>query len=136
MTGCDRRTVIGAAMVTGAVLAVPRALWAAEPRPGLFVVDRRFAASDAAALDRASLGVIVIDPREEDLGMTWRQRIPRLLERNGAVVEGVTLWSDLFICQTFARPHGLTLIRPPQPVLSGLAAGLQHWKLAKAGVPY
>jgi hypothetical protein len=130
MTGFDRRTVIATAAMTGAALTVPGALWAGKPRAGVFVVDRRFAASEAVALDRVGLGAIVIDPREEDLGIAWRQRIPQWLERNGRVMEGVTLWSDLFICQTFARSHGLVVVRSPQPVPSALADELQHWMLA------
>jgi len=124
------------AMVTGAALTMPRALWAAEVRPGIFVVDRRFAASAAAALDRDKRGTTVIDPREEDLGNAWRVRIPRLLEQKGLVMEGVTLWSDLVICQMFARAHGLELTQPARRVPSASAAGLLYWTLAKCGSPY
>ena len=136
MTGFDRRTAMKTTIVTGAALSMPRALWAAGHRPGLFVVDRRFAVSAAAALDRDKLGITVIDPREEDLGKAWRGRIPRLLEQNGLVMEGVTLWSDLFICQTFARAHGLELVHPARRVPSASAAGLQYWTLAGSGFPY
>ena len=100
------------------------------------MVDRRFAVSAAAALDRDKLGITVIDPREEDLGKAWRGRIPRLLEQNRLVMEGVTLWSDLFICQTFARAHGLELVHPARRVPSASAAGLQYWTLAGSGFPY
>ena len=130
MTGMDRRSLIKGVVTTSAVLAIHPLAWAAEQRPGVFVADARFAASAAAALERRKLGVTVIDPREEDLGIAWRRRIPELLEQNGLPMEGVTLWSDLMISQTFARRHGLRLVQSSREMVSDPAAGLHHWKLA------
>ena len=76
-------------------------------------------------------GHIVIDPREEDLGLAWRKRIPVLLERYEGRLEGVTQWSDWVICQTFARQHGLILTRPPR-AFAAPAAVLYEWAFAAA----
>ena len=66
MTGFDRRWMIKAAVATGTALCVPASLRAAASSPGVFVVDRRFAASAAAASDRAASGALVIDSQRED----------------------------------------------------------------------
>ena len=133
MIAFDRRSVITAAVATGTALCVPGTLRAAARSPGVFVVDRRFAASAAAASDRAAVGAMVIDPRREDLGIAWRKRIPQWLDHNGGVIEGVTLWTDLVICQAFARDFRLALVLPPEPVQPVLAPGLQRWMLAERG---
>ena len=129
----DRRSVIKAAVATGTTLCIPGHLRAAARSPGVFVVDRRFAASAAAASDRAAWGALVIDPRREDLGIAWRQRIPQWLEHHDGAIEGVTLWTDLVICQAFARDHRLAFVRPPEPVQPVRAPGLQRWMLARSG---
>lgn len=135
MTNFDRRTIVKAGAVlgigAGTPLCMPLALRAAGPPHGVFVVDRRFAASVAAAVARSERGAVVIDPREEDLGICWRKRIPGLLAQRGHIVEGMTLWSDLFVCQTFARAHGLSLAGPPRPVHWAPASGLLLWTLAE-----
>lgn len=130
MTGFNRRSLIKATVATGTALCMPGSLSAAAKIPGVFVVDRRFAASTAAALERAALGTMVIDPRQDDLGIAWRNRIPKWLENHGRLMEGVTLWADLVICEAFARENRMTLVRPPQPVHALGAPGLQRWAIS------
>lgn len=126
----ERRSILKAGAVTGAAICLPGELCAAGRRPGVFVVDRRFAVSEAVARDRRERGALVIDPRLEDLGISWRGPIPRWLDDNEAIVEGVTLWSDFVICEAFARTVGLALAGPPQPAASAADRGLHRWLLA------
>jgi hypothetical protein len=133
MAELDRRTVIRGALACGVVLSVSSVAGAAVPRPSVFVVDTRFPPSAAAALDWTKLGVAVIEARREDLGIAWRKRIPDLLARNGGGIAGMTLWSDLLICQMFARGHGLVLDGPPRAVAPAVDAGLHYWMLSAQG---
>ena len=126
----DRRTVVKAGIVAGAALCVPAGLLARSRAAGVFIVDRRFAPSAATAMDGHRQGAMVIDPREEDLGLAWRTRIPAWLTRNSGVVEGVTLWSDFVISETFGRDLGLALVGGTQSVSFAQADGLSHWRLA------
>jgi hypothetical protein len=130
MAGLDRRTVIRGALAAGAVLSVPSVAGAAVPRPSVFVVDTRFTPSAAFALEWSKLGVAVIEARRDDLGIAWRKRIPDLLARNGGGIAGVTLWSDLLICQMFAREHGFVLASPSRAVTPAAGADLHHWMLS------
>ena len=131
MAELDRRTVIKGALAAGAVLSVPSVATAAASRASVFVVDTRFLPFAKAALDWRKRGATVIDARLEDLGTAWRKRIPGLLAGNGGGVAGITLWSDLLICQMFAREHGLVLGRPARPVAPAVDAGLRYWILSK-----
>ena len=133
MAGLDRRTVIRGALATGAVLSVPAVARTAIPRPSVFVVDTRFPSSAAAALDWSRLGVAVIEARRDDLGLAWRKRIPDLLARNGGGIAGMTLWSDLLICQMLAREHGLALASPCRTVVPPVDDGLYDWMLSAPG---
>ena len=96
--------------------------------PALFVYDARLPLSQTAARDMAASGAALIDPRESDLGVAWRSRIPEALAAGGSV-EGLTLWSDCLISQIFAREQGLsfTLAEVPQDERQ---AGLPlfHWR--------
>lgn len=130
MTGFSRRTVIKGAAATTATLSIHSFAWAAEVPASVFVFDGRFGAAAALALNRSARGAAVIDPREEDLGLAWRGKIPRFLARQGTVVEGVTLWSDLLICRTFAREHGLALAGARELVGSGLL----RWTMVRSGM--
>jgi len=88
-----------------------------------------FEAAAAAAAEKARQGALVIDPRKEDLGLAWRRQIPSFMRGKRAVVEGMTLWSDFIICQTFARDRGLTLLGTGV-ASNAYADGLQHWGFA------
>ena len=131
MAHCERRSILKAGAVTAAMLWLPGDLRAASWRPGVFVVDRRFRVSQAIARDRSRRGAMIVDPRAEDLGISWRDRIPEWLDRNEAIVEGVTLWSDLIICEVFGRTLGLRLAGPPQPPTASTDRGLHRWLLAR-----
>lgn len=131
MAGLDRRTAILGGMVAGSVFGLPSALRAADLPGRIIIVDRRFAASKAIAGSRAASGALVIDPRETDLGLVWREHLAVPLEHRESVVEGITLWSDLVICETFAREHGLRLASAPRQLGAGQPSGLQHWILAR-----
>ena len=128
----ERRSILKGGAAATAALCLPGELGAAGTRAGVFVVDRRFAVSEAVARDRRERGALVVDPRQEDLGVSWRGRIPEWLGDNEASVEGVTLWSDFVICQTFARSCGLRLVGAPQPAASAAEQGLHRWLLARA----
>lgn len=129
MMTSSRRTMIKGSLALGAAIAMPAALRAAAGSvPALFVYDARFPASLDLASDWQARGVSVLDPRDHDLGLAWREHIPRLLSGN-ARIEGATLWSDRFVCETFAKEHGL---HPSgkERVLEGVAGGsLRHWSL-------
>jgi hypothetical protein len=129
----ERRTILKGGAAATAALCLPGELGASGRRAGVFVVDRRFAVSEAIARDRRGRGALVVDPREEDLGVSWRGRIPAWLGQNEASVEGVTLWSGFIICQTFARSFGLRLAGAPQPAASAAEHGLHRWLLVRAG---
>lgn len=130
MAGLDRRTVVKGALAAGAVLSAPSIAATPLPPPGVFVADTRFLPSALAALDWKKLGVAVIDARMDNLGIAWRKRIPDLLVRNGGGIAGMTLWSDLLICQMFARGHGLVLANLPRSVAPDVDAGLHYWTLS------
>ncbi|HSG33100.1 MAG TPA: hypothetical protein VLA37_01090 [Sphingomonadaceae bacterium] len=122
----DRRSMIKGSIAAGGAVLVPASLAAAESVPALFVYDERFSPSRARAAYWSERGVAVIDSRREDLGVAWRGRIPALISENRRV-EGLTLWSDRFICETFGDEHGLRIeieaARHDPPAL-------QAWKLA------
>lgn len=130
MAGLDRRTVIKSALTAGAVLSVPSVARAAAPRTSVFVVDTRFLPSATAALEWRKMGAAVIDARLDGLGTAWRKRIPDLLAGNGGGVAGITLWSDMLICQMFAREHGLVLASSPRAAARAVDAGLHSWMLS------
>lgn len=129
MAGFNRRTMMHGAVAAGAFLQVPSLAAAVAPHPSVIVVDRRFLPSAAFAQHWRTRGVTVIDARLDDLGIAWRRRIPDLLKLSGANIAGVTLWSDLLICQMCARGHGLVLASPPRPVAPAAAPDLHHWTL-------
>lgn len=133
MTRFERRSILKAGAAIVAASSLPGDLRAAGRRPGVFVVDRRFAVSEAAARDRHLRGAMIVDPRDEDLGISWRGRIPEWLNRYDATVEGVTLWSDFVICEAFGRSFGLRPVGPAQPVTWTADQGLHHWSLAAEG---
>lgn len=128
----DRRSVIKAGALAGLAIAQPALALGRGTGPVLFVCDMRFApSSDAARLWRAH-GVALIDSRTDDLGVAWRERIPQLLRANPGSIEGVTLWSDKFICESFGRERGLGIAfeaQVPQPS-APRATPLLHWRLA------
>jgi hypothetical protein len=133
MMRVERRSILKAGAVTAAVLCWPGDLRAAGSPARVFVVDRRFAVSEAVARDRRRRGAQIVDPREEDLGISWRGRIPKWLDRHEAIVEGVTLWSDSIICGAFGRTFGLRLATPLRPVALTVDEGLHHWLLLRGG---
>lgn len=127
MIECDRRTVLAGTAAASLLVAAPTFARGAAVQPSLFVFDARFAASQAAARSKQVEAVRVLDPREEDLGVAWRGTIPALLQGRAKVIAGITLWSDMFICESFAREHGLRLIASAPVSGSG---DLIEWVLA------
>ena len=130
MTGLSRRGLMKGGAGALAVAAVtPAPLRAAgQAGPALFVFDARLPLSQTAAQDMAAAGAALIDPRESDLGVAWRSRIPEMLAAGGRV-EGLTLWSDCLISQIFARELGLVFTLAQVPLAEGQAGlPLYHWR--------
>lgn len=131
MIDVDRRTMLGGTAAAMLLAAKPAFAMAGEKLPALFIYDQRVPASRLAAEQLAARNVPVLDPRERDLGLAWREEIPRIVVRGGVSIAGITMWSDQFICESFGRDHGLTL-----KVLRALGAdanganGAQEWVLA------
>lgn len=131
MMDIDRRTLLGSSLAAGLCAALPATALAQAPLPRLFIFDARFAASALAAGQLASRGVTTLDPREHDLGAAWRTTIPALLERERGAIAGMTLWSDQFICQAFARDWGMRPARTRRVEQAARSApGLQEWTLS------
>ncbi|WP_137679790.1 hypothetical protein [Aurantiacibacter suaedae] len=129
MIRSDRRTLIKGSMAMAALGAMPTALRARGLKPALFIYDARFAASRELAREWAGQGVATLDPREHDLGLAWRGPIPQLLA-NGGALAGATLWSDRFICESFARDHGRRQLLHDTPLPDTGGAALRHWAVA------
>ncbi|HEU4652305.1 MAG TPA: hypothetical protein VFS49_12900, partial [Croceibacterium sp.] len=129
MTRFERRSVLMAGGVIALGMGLPCSLRASSAPAGVFVVDRRFAISEAAGRDRRACGALVVDPRDEDLGIGWRGAIPSWLNHNLATLEGVTLWSDFVICEALARTFGLR--RAAAPTAFEREEGLHHWLLSR-----
>jgi len=126
----DRRSVIKAGALAGLAVAQPALAIGQQGRPALFLWDARFAPSADVARLLRDRGTALIDAREHDLGIAWRGRIPELLSANPGGIEGLTLWSDKFICESFGRDHGLG-VAFEKPVLQAPGATpLLHWRLA------
>lgn len=123
MIRSDRRSVLKGSLILAALTAAPPPLHARTPVPALIVYDARFAASRELAAHWRALGVPTLDPREYDLGLAWRQRIPDLLEGGGGI-EGSTLWSDQFICECIGADHALGLVYAER------VGSLRRWRLA------
>lgn len=129
MIRSDRRTLMKGSMALAALGAFPAALRAEGSRPAIFIYDARFAASRELAEGWREQGVPTIDPRVQDLGVAWRETIPALLAEGGGIA-GATMWSDRFICETFARDYGLSL-QPHDARLPGTSdASLRAWVIA------
>lgn len=128
MIAISRRTTLKGTLALAATGFAPSVLHAREARPALFLFDARFAASRQLAGEWQALGVPVLDPRDHDLGLAWRDHIPQALSANPRI-EGATLWSDRFICETFGRDHALAMTVTGSP-LPGTEPALRHWLLA------
>ncbi|MEL1249101.1 hypothetical protein [Aurantiacibacter gilvus] len=128
MIAITRRTTLKGTLALAATSLAPSVLHAREARPGLFLFDARFAASRQLAEQWRAQGVPVLDSREHDLGLAWRERIPQALAANPRI-EGVTLWSDRFICETFGRDHSLAMT-VADSALPGADPALRQWVLA------
>ncbi|MEN7535636.1 hypothetical protein [Aurantiacibacter flavus] len=129
MIRSDRRTLMKGGMALVALGGMPAALRAQGAKPALLIYDRRFATSLQLAEEWAGQGIAILDPREHDLGLAWQGQIPSLLASGGAIA-GATLWSDRFICETFARGHGRTRLLHDVPMPGAGGADLRHWAIA------
>lgn len=129
MISSDRRTVMKGSMALAALGAFPASLRAQGVKPAIFIYDARFAASRELAESWKQQGVAILDPREHDLGNAWRKTIPALLARGGGIA-GATMWSDRFICETFAREHGLVAQLQDAPLPGPGGATLRLWEIA------
>lgn len=133
MTPITRRTLIARGAAATAVAgfgALPARLSAAAPQgtPALFVFDARFARSAALADSHRATGAALLDPREADLGIAWREQIPALLQQ-GQRIEGLTMWSDKMICEIFARDAGASFTALEISAGDRADTQLQHWWL-------
>lgn len=128
----DRRTMLaGTAAAAGIVVANPSFAQMLRNRTSLFIYDARFDVSRQAAKQMAAQNIPFLDPRDRDLGVAWREDIPAMLADPNAIIAGMTLWSDQFVCESFGRDHGLSLSigdTPSGP--SGRDIGLQAWVLS------
>jgi hypothetical protein len=120
----DRRSVLVGSAALAATAVAPRLARAAQPGVAIFIMDARFEQSLLAARRWERHGAAVLDPRETDLGLAWHRTIPERI-RNGGIA-GLTLWSDMFICETLARQAGLRAVGPHVPV----GRDLFQWSLA------
>jgi len=134
MTPITRRMLIKRGAATAALsvagATLPQSLRAAHigGPTALFVFDARFDRSHSLAESYRSAGVALLDPRDTDLGIAWREVIPSLLQQ-GQVVEGMTLWSDRLICEIFAREAGATFSSLEIAAGDKAATTLQHWRV-------
>ena len=129
MIRSNRRTVLKGTVALGGLAAlglVPFAL--GRKAPAIFIYDARFPAARALAEGWQLLGVPVLDPRDHDLGLAWRKGIPALLSP-GATIEGATLWTDRWVCETLARAHGLAPAKQDLD-MAGAGGALRQWALA------
>ena len=121
----DRR-----AMLKGGVAAsLVASSWAipALARPdarGIAVFDARLEPSRLFAAGLAARGMATLDPRSRDLGPAWHDELPQVL-RSGGTIEGLTMWSDRFVCESFAAQcgHKLRVVS----TLGGRDHTLYHW---------
>jgi hypothetical protein len=135
MTPITRRTLIKCGSATAAMTLaggalMPPALHAAtsDATPALFVFDARFARSTMLAEHYRNAGAALLDPREADLGVAWRDLIPSLLQQ-GQRIDGLTLWSDRMINEIFAREAGTSFSSLEVSAGDNAATSLQHWRL-------
>ena len=135
MTSITRRIMIrqstaAATLSVAGGLLVPTSLQAASPTTpaALFVFDARFVRSAMLADSHHAAGAILLDPRDTDLGIAWRDLIPPLLQQ-GRMIAGLTLWSDRMICEIFARDAGATFSSVELSAGDKAATRLQHWRL-------
>lgn len=128
MTGLSRRGLMKGGAGALAVAAVaPGPLHAASGgETALFVFDARLTLSHTAAQDMAAAGTALLDPRENDLGVAWRSRIPAALAAGGSVA-GLTLWSDCLISQIFARENGVAF-STVEVAQDHAGLPLYHWR--------
>lgn len=127
MISSDRRTVLKGTMALAALGAVPFAL--RREAPAIFIYDARFGVSRQLAEQWAARGVPLLDPRAYDLGLAWRDHIPRLLASNPRI-EGATLWSDRWVCETFGRSHGLGAQVADLALPGSPEGALRQWSVA------
>ena len=125
----DRRSILKGSLTLAALTAAPAALHARASGPALVVYDMRFESSRKLAAHWRVRGVPALDPREHDLGIAWRDRIPSLLAGGGGI-EGATLWSDQFICERFAADYGLRPIAADRALSVDAGGSLRRWRLA------
>jgi len=126
MMTIDRRTLLATGVVAGLAAAAP-ALAMGDRRPALLVADLRFdLARQRAAVARAD-GLRVLDLAQEDLGQAWRGQLGHVAALREGPIHGITLWSSQYICECFAREHGLRLEVLPQVAAD---SALREWVLA------
>jgi len=112
MSRIDRRRVLKGAVVGAALVGMPASLRAMSTGVQLFIYDGRFSDTRALAALRKAQGIETLDSQAQDLGHAWRGMIAQKLCGGGAV-EGMTMWVDSFICETFGRDLGMKLDRGP-----------------------
>lgn len=128
MIRSSRRYMMKGTIALATLGAMPGSLRAAGRSPALFIFDARFAASRQLALTWQQEGIAILDPRDHDLGVAWREHIPQLLASGGGM-EGATLWSDRFVCETFAKEHGLSASRSHGALPGSAGGALRHWRI-------
>jgi len=99
-----------AAASRAAAALMPAAASAAHGLVGAVVVDNRFGDSRRFAEVYAARGASVIS-LAEDIGRLWYSRLGALCAQPGTVIAGLTLHTDLFVSQQFARECGKSLLQ-------------------------
>jgi hypothetical protein len=112
MSGIDRRGLLKGAVAGAALIGVPASLKAMSSTTSLFIYDGRFEEAKLAAKQWQAKGVETLDGQANDLGHAWRGMIADRLS-NGGTIEGMTMWVDSFICETFGRDLGMKIARAP-----------------------
>ena len=124
MSGIDRRGVLKGAVAGAALVGMAGSLGAMSSGVQLFIYDGRFSEARAVAALWKAQGIETLDSQAQDLGHAWRGMIAQKLPRGGPV-EGMTMWVDSFICETFGRDLGMKLNRAP----SMASQHLHQWVL-------
>lgn len=114
MSGIDRRGLLKGAVASAALIGMPASLQAMTANTQLFIFDGRFAEARNLAAQWQTKGVETLDSQAHDLGHVWRRIISgNVVNFAAGDVQGLTMWMDSFICESFGRDLGMKLNRAP-----------------------
>lgn len=109
----DRRTSLQAMALSGLALGANPASAKAvlgDTRPvSVVIFDGRYEDCAGFARVHQKPGVLLVDTRQRDIGLAWRDEIAAHLKQYPGRVDGMSLYSDQFVSTLMARDHGLRL---------------------------